>query len=245
MYIEYMLCMLCKQNPAKFNYTQIGEGDKMQKVDLCETAPNKKGVRPIQLFGCRRPLAGLGRRAGNRPLLQWRGDRVARAAASPRPISRRPDALAARSVTPLFPRGWKGLLKTMHKGIKHVGKVPAALRQGRDLSERLKHLQKKLDRAVTAEDFEQAASLRDEIKLAKEQLDTCDGQDDAMNIHEFLSPPVETRPAHRSARPDCDVQPRPAGAQFARDGLSRLGQEKRAGQGAWRSFVRRWRVCRN
>jgi protein arginine kinase activator len=65
----------------------------------------------------------------------------------------------------------EGLLKTMHKGIKHVGKVPVALRQGRDLNERLKNLQKKLDKAVTSEDFEQAASLRDEIKLTKDQLD--------------------------------------------------------------------------
>ena len=45
-----------------------------------------------------------------------------------------------------------------------------ALRQGRDLTERLKHLQKKLDKAVTAEDFEQAASLRDEIKATKDQM---------------------------------------------------------------------------
>ena len=52
----------------------------------------------------------------------------------------------------------------MHKGTKHVGKVPIALRHSRDLSERLKHLQKKLEKAVTAEDFEQAAGLRDEIK---------------------------------------------------------------------------------
>jgi protein-arginine kinase activator protein McsA len=39
------------------------------------------------------------------------------------------------------------------------------------LSERLKHLQKKLEKAVTAEDFEQAASLRDEIKAAKDQIE--------------------------------------------------------------------------
>jgi protein-arginine kinase activator protein McsA len=38
------------------------------------------------------------------------------------------------------------------------------------LSERLKHLQKKLDKAVTSEDFEQAASLRDEIKDTKDQI---------------------------------------------------------------------------
>ncbi len=50
-------------------------------------------------------------------------------------------------------------------------RFPAALRQSRDLTERLKHLQKKLDKAVTAEDFEQAASLRDEIKATKDQMD--------------------------------------------------------------------------
>jgi len=71
-----------------------------------------------------------------------------------------------------FAEGLEGLLKTMHKGIKHVGKTPAALRQGRDLNERLKHLQKKLDKAVTTEDFEEAASLRDEIKSTKDQLDS-------------------------------------------------------------------------
>jgi protein arginine kinase activator len=58
----------------------------------------------------------------------------------------------------------------MHKGTKHVGKAPLALRQSRDLTERLKHLQKKLDRAVTSEDFEQAATLRDEIKETKDQM---------------------------------------------------------------------------
>ena len=63
-----------------------------------------------------------------------------------------------------------GLLKTMHKGTKHVGKTPAVFRRTRDLTERLKHLEKKLDKAVTAEDFEQAANLRDEIKVTKAQL---------------------------------------------------------------------------
>jgi protein-arginine kinase activator protein McsA len=52
----------------------------------------------------------------------------------------------------------------MHKGIRHVGKVPESLRQGRDLTDRLKGLQRKLTKAIEAEDFEQAAVLRDEIK---------------------------------------------------------------------------------
>ena len=52
----------------------------------------------------------------------------------------------------------------MHKGTRHVGKVPESLRQSRDLSDRLKHLQKKLTKAIEEEDFEEAAILRDEIK---------------------------------------------------------------------------------
>jgi protein arginine kinase activator len=62
------------------------------------------------------------------------------------------------------------LLKTMHKGTRHTGKVPENLRQSRDLTDRLKLLQKKLNKAIEQEDFEQAAVLRDEIKQASAQL---------------------------------------------------------------------------
>jgi protein arginine kinase activator len=52
----------------------------------------------------------------------------------------------------------------MHKGTRHVGKVPESLRQTLDLSDQLKGLQKKLAKAIEGEDFEKAAVLRDEIK---------------------------------------------------------------------------------
>jgi protein arginine kinase activator len=57
----------------------------------------------------------------------------------------------------------------MHKGTRHSGKVPQALRLSRDLEDQLKALQRKLDKAVAEEDFERAASLRDEIKRARQQ----------------------------------------------------------------------------
>src|SRR5207248_8382088 len=50
-----------------------------------------------------------------------------------------------------FAEGLEGLLKTMHKGTKHIGKVPQSLQQSRDLSEKLKTLQKKLDKARSEE----------------------------------------------------------------------------------------------
>ena len=47
-----------------------------------------------------------------------------------------------------------------------MGKMPEALRQNREVSDRLKLLQKKLNKAIEAEDFEEAAILRDELKQA-------------------------------------------------------------------------------
>ena len=69
-----------------------------------------------------------------------------------------------------FSEGLGGLLKTMHKGTRHVGKVPESLRTRRDLSEQLTALQKKLNKAIETEDFELAAQVRDQIKQLNSRL---------------------------------------------------------------------------
>jgi protein arginine kinase activator len=163
--------MLCKQNPAKFHYTQIGEGDKMQKVDLCESCAKQKGVTHPSFLGAADLLLGLGAAQEIAPPSSSGAEVRCPGCGFTQADFKKAGRLGCSQCYATFSEGLEGLLKTMHKGIKHVGKVPAALRQGRDLAERLKHLQKKLDKAVTSEDFEQAASLRDEIKLAKDQLD--------------------------------------------------------------------------
>ena len=164
-----MLCMLCKQNPAKVHLTQIVE-DKMQKVDLCEDCAKQKGVNDPASFSLADLLLGLG---ASQEIAQSASGVEIRCPGCgfTQADFKKAGRLGCAQCYVTFAEGLNELLKTMHKGIKHVGKVPAALRQGRDLSERLKHLQKKLDKAVNAEDFEQAASLRDEIKSTKDQLD--------------------------------------------------------------------------
>lgn len=64
-----------------------------------------------------------------------------------------------------FEGGVRSLLRRIHGGTQHVGKVylPADPTAG-DRRQRRNALQKKLDRAVTSEDFERAAELRDEIR---------------------------------------------------------------------------------
>ena len=59
----------------------------------------------------------------------------------------------------------RGLLRRIHGGTQHIGKVylppdPSAT----EMEKRLEALRRKLQRAVDAEDFERAASIRDEIR---------------------------------------------------------------------------------
>jgi hypothetical protein len=100
---------------------------------------------------------------------------------------RPPGLLAVLQAT--FADGLETLLKSMHKGHKHVGKVPVALRQSRDLSDRLKQLQKKLDKAVTRRiSSRPPVARRDQV--TKDQITQLAMSE--MTIHEFLSPPAET-----------------------------------------------------
>jgi len=160
--------MVCKTNAAKVHLTQI-VGDKVQKVDLCEECARSKGVNDPTGFSLADLLLGLG---AAQEIGAGAGGEEIRCpnCGFTQGDFKKAGRLGCSQCYATFAEGLEGLLKTMHKGTKHLGKAPAAFRQARDLADRLKHLEKKLDRAVTSEDFEQAASLRDQIKATKAQI---------------------------------------------------------------------------
>ncbi len=162
-----MLCCVCKEKDAKVHLTQI-VGDKMQKVDLCEDCAKKKGIDDTAGASLADLLLGLGASQeivqGNAPDVKCPHCGFTQA------DFKKAGRLGCSECYVTFAEGLEGLLKTMHKGTKHIGKAPQSMQQSRDLSEKLKNLQKKLDKAVADEDFEQAASVRDEIKVTKDKL---------------------------------------------------------------------------
>jgi len=62
------------------------------------------------------------------------------------------------------------LLKAMHKGTEHVGKLPERAQRAMELSDRMRALTRNLEKAVAEENYETAASLRDEIKQLEHEL---------------------------------------------------------------------------
>src|SRR5882762_5366936 len=163
-----MLCCVCKEKEATVHLTQIA-GDKMQKVDLCEECAKQKGVNDPAGFSLADLLLGLG---ASQEMEQATGGTEVKCPACgfTQADFKKAGRLGCAECYKTFAEGLEGLLKTMHKGTKHVGKVPQSLQQSRDLADRLKTLQKKLDKAVADEDFEQAAQVRDEMKVTKDKL---------------------------------------------------------------------------
>jgi protein arginine kinase activator len=163
-----MLCSICKEREATVHLTQI-TGDKMQKVDLCEECSKTKGINDPAGFNLADLLLGLG---ASQELEQAGGGvevKCSRCGFTQADF-KKAGRLGCPECYKTFAEGLEGLLKSMHKGTRHVGKVPESLRQNRDLSDRLKALQKKLAKAIEDENFEQAAHLRDEIKQMSAKL---------------------------------------------------------------------------
>jgi protein arginine kinase activator len=157
-----MLCSICKEKEATVHLTNIA-GDKMQKVDLCEACAKSKGMNDPTAFSLADQLFGLGaaleiEQAGGGTSLKCPACGFTQA------DFKKAGRLGCPECYKTFAEPLEGFLKTMHKGTRHVGKVPESLRQNRDFSDRLKLLQKKLSKAIEREDFEEAAILRDEIK---------------------------------------------------------------------------------
>ena len=163
-----MLCCVCKEKEAKVHLTQI-VADKMQKVDLCEACAAQKGVNDPAGFSLADLLLGLGA-SQEMEQATGGGDVKCPNCGFTQADFKKAGRLGCSDCYVTFKEGLEGLLKTMHKGTKHMGKVPQALQQSRELADRLKSLQKKLDKAVAEEDFEQAATTRDEIKVTKDKL---------------------------------------------------------------------------
>ncbi|MFN9027735.1 MAG: UvrB/UvrC motif-containing protein, partial [Akkermansiaceae bacterium] len=60
------------------------------------------------------------------------------------------------------------MLRGMHKGATHLGKVPEGLIESHFRIQRIEELQAKLDQAIASESYEEAAELRDEIRKLDE-----------------------------------------------------------------------------
>ncbi|MGA0845367.1 MAG: UvrB/UvrC motif-containing protein [Luteolibacter sp.] len=169
-----MKCDFCN-GEASVYLTQMVEGQ-VKKVSLCDSCAKKHGVTDPTGFA----LADLV--LGSTPSVAVPGS-----TSSPRRQSRNPDARACPacgftlddlakvrrfgcgSCYAAFADEVQQILQGMHQDAVHVGKIPAGLMERTVLKQRLEELEGRLDAAIAAESYEEAASIRDEIVQLRNQ----------------------------------------------------------------------------
>ena len=156
-----MKCDACGKKEATVFLTQIVEG-KMHKVNLCEACAKEKGVNDPTGFALADVLKGLGseKTIDTPSVAKVRCSICGFTDADLRKTGR----LGCSACYDVFANHLDGMLKNMHKGMVHTGKVPRRFRVLRDRENRLKELRQNLEEAIAREQFELAAKLRDEIR---------------------------------------------------------------------------------
>lgn len=155
-----MKCDVCKEKSATVFLTQIVDG-KMQKVNLCESCSKEKGVTDPTGFALADLLLGIG---ASEEMEKGSGGARCPVCGFSQADFKKTGRFGCSNCYDVFAEGLESMLKNMHKGTQHKGKVPARLAKQKEREDELKRLQRDLRKAVAEEHYEVAAELRDKIR---------------------------------------------------------------------------------
>lgn len=182
-----MTCEVCKEHEASVHLTQVVDGV-VKKMHLCEQCAGKSGVDASGPLSITDILVGMGVPKPAAAKVAAEAESSGPERSCPRCHMRRSDfkkggRFGCAECYEAFADELPPLLKQMHRGDRHVGKVPAA-RAGaavrakaapaakpapapKAVMDELPGLQVRLKNAVASENFEEAAGLRDQIEKLK------------------------------------------------------------------------------
>jgi len=162
---ESIKCNLCG-NPATVHLTQIID-KKIQKIDLCESCAQQKGVTDPEGFS----LAELVAKNFDTPASEEEGTelRCEQCGMSPADF-RKSGRLGCPACYQSMEELIQPILKNMHRGEQHLGKIPQRMLRRAGVRKRLDDLQEKLKNSIHEERYEDAARFRDEIEQVRADI---------------------------------------------------------------------------
>jgi protein arginine kinase activator len=163
-----MKCDFCNHKATVF-LTQLIEGQ-MKKVCLCDACAQERGVTDPTgfsladlLLGGMTPGKGAAPQA-KPPVASSGGGRKCPTCGFTLEDLRKVRRFGCSDCYATFSEEVAQMVRGMHKGDHHIGKVPAGLMAMQVLHQRLEELRARLDQAVASESYEEAAGIRDEIR---------------------------------------------------------------------------------
>jgi protein arginine kinase activator len=153
-------CQNCELKKT-IHLTQVIDG-KLKKIDLCEKCPHAEKVSSPNGFELINELLGQVDETESEP----------EADASLTCVScgysltklKKSGRLGCPSCYIAFKEPIEEMLKDIHRGTLHIGKIPAILKDQLELERTVSSLETGLDAAIGEENYERAAELRDQLK---------------------------------------------------------------------------------
>ena len=139
----------------------------MQKVNLCDGCSKEKGVQDPTGFALADLLLGIG---AAEEIEKGSTTQKCPVCGFTQADFKKTGRLGCSACYGAFSEGLTSLLKAMHKGTEHVGKLPQRAHQQIQINDRMRALTADLQKAVAEENYETAASLRDQIKKLEHEI---------------------------------------------------------------------------
>ncbi|MFA5262623.1 MAG: UvrB/UvrC motif-containing protein [Opitutaceae bacterium] len=159
-------CDICSK-PATVHFTQI-VNNKVHKYDLCEACAQAKGVTDPNGFS----LADLLVKAAlNTEPATQAGIRCEQCGFTQGDFKKQ-GRFGCPACYEAFKSVIEPMLEGMHKGTRHVGKIPRRSLERKSLHDRLSKLELDLSDAIKTERYEDAAHFRDEIAQMKQTAES-------------------------------------------------------------------------
>ncbi len=164
-----MKCDFCAQKATVF-LTQLIEGQ-MKKVCLCEGCAEERGVTDPTGFSLGDVLLS-GMLGTSTPTAETVSPSMTRLSNGKQCATcgfliddlKRVRRFGCSDCYATFSEEVSQMIRGMHKGTSHIGKVPEGLMAMQFKNQRLEELRGRLDQAISAESYEEAAGIRDEIR---------------------------------------------------------------------------------
>ena len=166
-----MLCQVCGKNPATVHCTEIHD-NKMSEINVCDRCAEERGLQTGSKqgkFDIADLLAGM-----VDGMTSTEEERVG-SVQCPRcgllySAFKETGRLGCAECYAAFQFQLRPLLRRIHGDTRHRGKSPTRDGEGANRSRQIHRLHDELQRAVEREEFEHAASIRDEIKRLETEL---------------------------------------------------------------------------
>ena len=169
-----MLCERCKKNTATVFYEEMinGESHSYSLCQGCATEMKKSGELsgffPFSGFGSMHDQLFGGLFGSVDPLEKTR--KVCTLCASSFADLKKNGKVGCPQCYKTFGDELRATIHSIHGNVRHLGRAPSKFRKSREKENELKALKKQLKEAVSSENFEEAATLRDKIRSMEKDI---------------------------------------------------------------------------